>query len=156
VSLTASEGSVKFGDTKEAGLLSVRVASSMEGKRGKGLIENAFGGKGEAQTWGKPSPWCHYTGPVGDIQEGIGVFDHPSNPRYPTNWHVRDYGLFSANCFGYHDYFPGTARDGSLTLEVGETAVFRYRVYLHRGDAAAGKTDERWADFAAPPAIGVE
>jgi hypothetical protein len=54
-----------FGDTKEAGLISVRVASSMEGKREQGLIENAFGGRREPETWGKPSPWCHYSGPVG-------------------------------------------------------------------------------------------
>jgi hypothetical protein len=69
---------------------------------------------------------------------------------------VRDYGLLAANCFGYHDYFPGTARDGSVTLEPGHTATFRYRVFIHRGDAAAGQTAARWADFAAPPAVGVE
>ena len=50
----ARYGEVHFGDTKEAGLISVRVASPMEGKRGQGLIENAFGGHGEAETWGRP------------------------------------------------------------------------------------------------------
>jgi hypothetical protein len=154
--LEARHGKIHFGDTKEAGLISVRVASSMEGKRGQGLIENAFGGKREPQTWGKPAPWCHYTGPVDGVSEGIGIFDHPSNPRFPTNWHVRDYGLFSANPFGYHDYFPGTQRDGSLTLNPGETATFRYRLHFHRGDAAAGHTANRWTDFALPPAAGVE
>ena len=154
-SLEARHGPITFGDTKEAGLLSVRVASSMEGTRGAGLIENAFGGRREAETWGKPAPWCHYSGPVDGVIEGIGVFDHPANPRYPTNWHVRDYGLFSANPFGYHDYFPGTERDGSLTLPAGETVTFRDRVYLHRGDAATGKTQDRWADFVLPPAVGV-
>jgi hypothetical protein len=154
--LIARYGPVHFGDTKEAGLLSVRVASSMEGKRGQGFIENAMGGRGEKETWGKQAPWCHYTGPVGDTQQGIGVFDHPSNPRYPTNWHVRDYGLFSANCFGYHDYFPSTQRDGSLRLKEGESVTFRYRVHFHRGDAAAGKTDQRFADFAFPPYVAVE
>ena len=156
VALSATDGPVTFGDTKEAGLLSVRVASSMEGKRGAGLIENGFGGRREAETWGKTAPWCHYSGPVGDVTEGIGVFDHPSNPRFPTNWHVRDYGLLSANCFGYHDFFPSTERDGSMRLADGETVSFRYRVYVHRGDAAAGKAADRWADFAFPPAIGVE
>jgi hypothetical protein len=151
----ARHGPVTFGDTKEAGLISIRVASSMEGKRGKGFIENGFDGRGEAETWGRPAPWCHYTGPVDDVIEGIGVFDHPANPRFPTNWHVRDYGLFSANCFGYHDYFPATARDGSLTVPAGESLTFRYRIYFHRGDAAAGKTADRWADFALPPAAGI-
>jgi Methane oxygenase PmoA len=154
--LIATYGPVDFGDTKEAGLISVRVASSMEGKRGQGLIESAFGGRREPETWGKPAPWCHYSGPVGDTIQGIGIFDHPTNPRYPTNWHVRDYGLFSANCFGYHDYFPGTERDGSLHVSEGQSVTFRYRLHFHRGDAAAGKTDQRWADFALPPAVGVE
>lgn len=156
VGLTATDGPVKLGDTKEAGILSVRVASSMEGKRGAGLIENGFGATGEADTWGKTAAWCHYRGPVGDITQGIAVFDHPSNPRFPTNWHVRDYGLMSANCFGYHDFFPGTDRDGSMTIRAGETIRFRYRVYIHRGDAAAGKTADRWSDFASPPIAGVE
>jgi hypothetical protein len=156
VGLTASAGRVEFGDTKEAGMLSVRVASSMEGKRGAGLIENGFGGKREKETWGKTAPWCHYSGPVGDVVAGIGVFDHPDNPRFPTNWHVRDYGLMSANCWGYHDYFPGTPRDGRMVLEPGQSATFRYRIYIHRGDAAAGSTADRWADFALPPSVGVE
>ena len=153
--LIAQYGPVHFGDTKEGGLISVRVASSMEGKRGKGLIENAMGGKGEKETWGKQAPWCHYTGPVGDTVQGIGVYDHPTNPRYPTNWHVRDYGLFSANCFGYHDFFPGTQRDGSLHLKQGEQLTFRYRLHFHRGDAAAGNTDANWTNFALPPFVAV-
>jgi Family of unknown function (DUF6807) len=156
IALEARHGPVHFGDTKEAGLLSVRVASSMEGKRGAGLIENAFGGRREGETWGRAAPWCHYSGPVDDVIEGIGAFDHPGNPRYPTAWHVRDYGLFSANPFGYHDYFPGTTRDGSLTVPAGQTITFRFRVHFHRGDAAAGKTAERWSDFALPPAVGVD
>ena len=155
VGFDARYGDIHFGDTKEGGLLSVRVASTMEGKRGQGFIENAFGGRGEAETWGRPAPWCHYTGPVGDVIEGIAAFDHPSNPRYPANWHVRDYGLFTANCFGYHDYFPGTQRDGSLALPAGQQATFRYRLFFHRGDAASGRTANRWADFALPPAAGI-
>lgn len=159
VSLTALGQAVKFGDTKEAGLISVRVATSMDGNKG-GLIENGFGGRREAETWGKTAPWCHYSGQVGgpgrDEVMGIGVFDHPANPRYPSNWHVRDYGLMTANPFGYHDFFPERGRDGSLTLPAGETMTFRYRVYLHRGDAAAGEVEARFADYAFPPAAGAE
>lgn len=154
--LIAQYGPVHFGDTKEAGLISVRVASSMEGKRGKGLIENAMGGKREPETWGKQAPWCHYSGPVGSTLQGIGVYDHPTNPRYPTNWHVRDYGLFSANCFGYHDYFPNTQRDGSIHLKQGERLTFRYRLHFHRGDAGAGNTEANWTNFALPPFTAVE
>ncbi len=155
VELTASDGPVVFGDTKEAGLVSVRVATTMDGNKG-GLIENGAAGVREAATWGREAPWCHYSGPVSGETLGIGLIDHPSNPRYPTNWHVRDYGLMTANPFGLHDFFPGSGKDGSLRLDTGETATFRYRVFIHAGDAAAGQMDERHADFAAPPAVAVE
>ena len=155
MSLTALGQPVKFGDTKEAGLLSVRVATSMDGNKG-GLIENGFGGQRENETWGKPAPWCHYSGPVDGEVMGIAVFDHPTNPRYPSNWHVRDYGLMTANPFGYHDFFPGRGRDGSLLLPAGETATFRYRVYIHRGDAAQGRVEEAFTNYALAPAAGVE
>ena len=43
-----------------------------------------------------------------------------------------------------------------LHVAQGESVTFRYRLHFHRGDAAAGETDQRWADFALPPAVGVE
>jgi hypothetical protein len=155
VCLIASDGPVTLGDTKEAGLISIRVATSMDGNKG-GLIENGAGGAREAATWGREAPWCHYSGPVEGEMLGIGLIDHPLNPRYPTNWHVRDYGLMTANPFGLHDFFPGSGKDGSLRIEGGESATFRYRVFIHDGDAAAGRMHERHADFAAPPAVAVE
>ncbi|MBM3289226.1 MAG: hypothetical protein FJY92_03660, partial [Candidatus Hydrogenedentes bacterium] len=97
---------VRFGDTKEGGIVSFRMRDSMTEKEKKGgIITNAEGKTGMNDTWGKPSPWCDYSGPVeGAGTHGIAVFDHPANLRYPTTWHVRDYGLFGANCFGY-SYF---------------------------------------------------
>ena len=155
VRLAASDGPVVLGDTKEAGLVSVRVATTMDGNTG-GLIENGAGGVREAATWGREAPWCHYSGPVQGEALGIGLIDHPSNPRYPTNWHVRDYGLMTANPFGLHDFFPDSGKDGSMRIEAGETVTFRYRVFVHAGDASAGQMDERHADFAAPPSVAVE
>jgi len=155
VRLTASDGPVTLGDTKEAGLVSVRVATTMDGDNG-GLIENGAGGAREASTWGREAPWCHYAGPVAGQLMGIGLIDSQSNPRYPTNWHVRDYGLMTANPFGLHDFFPGSGKDGSLLIDVGQTVSFRYRAFIHEGDAATGRMHERHADFAAPPAVAVE
>jgi len=47
----------------------------------------------------KHADWCDYYGSIGGKTVGIAMFDHPSNPRHPTTWHVRDYGLFAANPF---------------------------------------------------------
>ncbi len=133
VSVRASEGEVRFGDTKE-GTFGVRVASSMEVKRGQGgQIVNATG-QHDRDAWGKRAEWCDYTGPVEGEIVGIAIFDHPDNLRHPTYWHVRDYGLFSANPFGIHDFTPGTPKGtGDHLLARGETLTLRYRLCLHRG-----------------------
>lgn len=148
----AHNGPVRFGDTKEGGLISLRLTASMNGDRG-GLIENAYGGLTETECWGKPAPWVDYSGPVEGEVLGAAIFDHPDNLCYPTRWHVRDYGLFTANPFALHDYLGRTDVDGSMTLGAGETWTFRYRLYLHRGDAAAGDVRNRYLCYVAPPVI---
>jgi hypothetical protein len=131
-------GDVTFGDTKEGGLLSIRVPTSMDAKE-KGRIENSEGmvydsGQGEETTWGKPAAWVDYSGPLANGEEwGHTVVDHRENPRHPTHWHVRGYGLFTANAFGLHDFKGDADIDGSLTVASGDTAVFRYRLIIHPG-----------------------
>ncbi len=60
--------------------------------------------------------------------------DHPSNPRHPTYWHSRSYGLFAANIWGLHDFLNDKTKDGSMTLAPGGAIRFRYRVVIHPGD----------------------
>lgn len=151
----ATEGDVTFGDTKEGGVISVRVAFSIDVVNG-GKIENSYGGVNEEETWGKRAHWCDYSGPVGDSWIGIAIFDHPENLRHPTYWHVRDYGLMTANPFGI-SYFTGNPKNnGSLTLERDETLLFRYRLLIHKGDAEAGKVKDRYHDFINPPKVTLE
>jgi hypothetical protein len=152
--LTADPGDVLFGDTKEGGLLTVRVASSMDVPRG-GRIENAYGGVNEPETWGYSAHWCDYSGTVEGQQVGITVMDHPASFRYPTYWHVRDYGLMAANPFALHDY-TGGQKEGSHLLKAGETLRFVYRVIIHRGDASAADLRHRYLDFVAPPRVSLE
>ena len=64
---------------------------------------------------------------------GIVMMDHPGNPRHPTYWHSRGYGLHSINPFGVHDFLNDKNQDGSLTLQPGEHVRFRYRVVVHPG-----------------------
>lgn len=155
----ASSGTVTFGDTKEGGLISVRVASSMDAPESKrpdapGKIENAHGGLQEAETWGKRASWCDYSGPVDGETVGICIMDHPTNPRYPTHWHVRAYGLMTANPFGLHDFYkdPDTHR-GDWTIPSYESRNFNYRVLIHHADVAGGGVRDRYHDFISPPLI---
>ena len=152
VDLRPTAGEVRFGDTKEGGLCSVRVATSMDAKA-DGRIENSYGGIQEAETWGKRAHWCDYSGPVRGEIVGIAVFDHPDSFRHPTYWHVRDYGLMTANPFGLSHYYNDPARDGSYVLTPGETMSFRYRLYIHLGDASIGAVAEKYHDYINPPRV---
>ena len=143
---------VEFGDTKEGGLIAIRVASSMDAK-GHGRIENSEGlvfdsGKGEEQTWGERAAWVDYSGPVanGD-QWGFTVVDYHANPRHPTYWHVRGYGLFTANPFGLHDFLADETQDGSMTLSEKETAIFQYRIIVHPGRGIDGSVQSLIDEF---------
>ena len=128
----ARYGRVRFGDTKEGGLLSVRVPTSMDVPQGQ--IINSNGKKctrksEERQVWGKRAEWCCYAGKVDGKSAGIAIIDHPNNPIYPTYWHVRSYGLMTANPFGKsHFVFP--LFKGTWILEDKKVAIWRYRLVV--------------------------
>jgi hypothetical protein len=153
VKIIANDGPVEFGDTKE-GMFGIRVASSMDvDKKTGGKITNAQGLTDES-AWGKEAAWVDYVGPVSDKTVGISVLNHPSSFRFPTTWHVRTYGLFAANPFGWHDF--GKGKSGAYTIPAGESITFRYRVILHTGDTQSAAVGERFAAYATPPALGIE
>ena len=154
VHFKAKETDVTFGDTKEGGICSIRVASTMDGTRG-GRIENSFGGVDEAETWGKRAHWCDYSGPVGGNWVGIAIFDHPDNLHHPTYWHVRNYGLMTANCFGLSYFKRDKSIDGSFVLKSGEELIFRYRIYIHPGNAFSGRVAEKYSNYINPPKVAL-
>jgi hypothetical protein len=149
---------VVFGDTKE-GSMAMRLAQwflpEHEVKKakvpGNGKIINAEGIL-NSDTWSKKSTWVDYSAPKDGKVYGIAMFDNPNNPRFPTWWHVRDYGLFAANPFGKHDFEKESKNDpkaGDLTIPAGGSVTFRYRIYFHSGDEKAGKVAEHYAAYAA-------
>ena len=156
ITLHASNGQVTFGDTKE-GSMAIRLNPSMQlmttkamksrGETAKGHIINSEGVT-DGKTWGKRAAWCDYYGPVKGEVVGIAIFDHPSNPRHPTWWHVRDYGLFAVNPFGIHDFEKKPAGTGDFVIPAGQSATFKYRFYFHKGDEKQGKVAEHFRDYA--------
>ncbi len=155
IKFIASAGDVTLGDTKEGGIISVRVASSMDGNKG-GIIINSYGAKTESETWGKPAQWVDYVGPVEGRTMGIAIMDHPVSFRYPSRWHVRDYGLFAANPFALKHYEPDKGVSGDYTIKNGENIRFKYRLYIHEGDTAKAEVSEKYFGFIAPPRVEVQ
>jgi hypothetical protein len=147
ITIHATNGSVTLGDTKE-GTMAIRLAETMrlKGKVGHGHIVNSAGVR-DGATWGKRADWCDYYGPVDGKIVGVAIFDDPRNPRHPTTWHVRDYGLFAANPFGLHDFEKSPAGTGDLVIPAGESLTFRYRFCLHEGDEKQAKVKEMYEKY---------
>ena len=143
----ASQGEVVLGDTKE-GSMAIRLAPSMrlKGVVGQGHIVNSEGVRDE-NTWGKRAEWCDYYGPMNGEIVGVAIFDNPQNPKHPTWWHVRDYGLFAANPFGISDFEQKPKGTGNITIPSGESMTFKYRLYFHKGDQEQGKAAERYKEY---------
>jgi hypothetical protein len=157
VSFTAAHGPVVFGDTKEGGIAAMRVAHSIRAA-GDGTMTTSEGVMVDRTTperlvWGQPAAWLDYYGPVGEAGvHGIAILDHPSNPRHPTRWHARKYGLVGANIFGLSDFTQGE-ENGDLALAEGDTLSFNYRMVVHEGNTESAAIADRFADFATPPAV---
>jgi len=145
-----------LGDTKE-GTFALRLARWMtlphraqgRDEPGVGQMVNSTGASG-AGIWGQRAEWVDYFAPREGIIHGVAFFDAPTNPRHPTWWHVRDYGLFAANPFGRHDFegLKDQPRIGDLTVPAGQSITFRYGVYIHLGDTAAGEVAWLYRQFA--------
>lgn len=147
LAFTPIDGPVTFGDTKEAGLVAVRVAKAISDHP---TLTNSTGAHGEKATWGRPADWADISGRIDGREYGVAAFDAPSNPRHPERWHVRAYGLLAANPFGLSYFDRGTPRHtGDFTMEPGKTVTFRYLVVIHKGDAAAANLPEKYRQFAA-------
>jgi len=136
-----------FGDTKE-GTFGIRLATLMTEDKG-GRMANAEGQETEKNVWGKRSPWVDYFGPVAGQTVGVAIFDDPANPRHPTYWHSRAYGLFAANPFGVRDFTGDKSKDGSLTLDPGASLRFRYRVVIHPGDVRSAHIADLYRQYTA-------
>jgi hypothetical protein len=151
--LTAGDTTVLFKDTKE-GMFGIRVARQLELPSAEGVIlldaegnpsdekdasndgvtgnyRSSEGVSGEA-VWGTRAKWMDLSGIIGDEKISIAVCDHPNNPGYPTYWHARGYGLFSANPLGWIDFTNGNEAL-NFSIEAGKSATFRYRVIVHSG-----------------------
>jgi hypothetical protein len=143
-----------FGDTKE-GTFAIRLAAALEEPMPKSLpspkrtgkMVSAEGLEGEKNVWGKRSPWVDYFGEIDGEKVGVAILDHPTNPRHPTYWHSRSYGLFAANIFGEHDFYNDKSRNGKMTINPGEALVFRYRVIIHPGDYQTARIPELYKKY---------
>ena len=136
VTFTADYGEVRFGPTKEAGPLGIRVCDALREDIGCGRMTNSWGAVGEGECWSRPAEWCDYYGkPEGVGPMGITVFDWQKNERFPTAWHIRSYGLFAANNL----YFKG-----GFDIPAGESVKYRFRILFRRCEMNKDELSDRF------------
>jgi len=145
ITLTAAQD-VTFGDTKE-GAFAIRLADAFTEKKGV-KITNADGLAGMKSVWGKRSDWVDYSTELDGEKIGVAMFSHPQNPRHPTYWHARDYGLFSLNPFGQKGFDP-KAEESQWKLPKGQKITFQWRVLIHPGEMDGAQIGEIYKAYAA-------
>lgn len=147
VTLLATAGDLTFGDTKE-GTMGIRMAPEfrLRGKVARGSAINSEGVVGKS-IWGKRASWISYWVPLKNKNLAISIFDHPSNPRHPTWWHARDYGLVAANPFGQHDFESKPKKTGNITIKSGENLTFSYRFLFHVTDSGTAELSSKYLEW---------
>ncbi len=151
IRLTALTDSVVFDDTKE-GMFAVRVAQPLREEDQTGQYLSSNGDIGEKNVWGKRAEWVRLAGHIDDRPVGIAIMNHPTSVNYPTYWHARAYGLFSANPLGQSVF--ESARGAAdpqpflLTLKKGASADFKFRVIVYDGVRTPEQLQERFKEYA--------
>lgn len=148
LTLHASHGDVTFADDKH-GLLAIRMHPNLRLDNdpaagvttANGQVVNSQGVRGAA-VFGRRARWIDYWGTIDGRTVGIAMFDHPSNPRYPTWWMARGYGYCAADPFGGHSIGGEPPGTGDLTITAGQSVTFRYRFVFHEGDPDQAGIDD--------------
>ena len=155
ITLRPGEGREKVTlEQSNFGLLAVRVAKSLTTHFGGGQLTNSEGHTGEEAIFGKSAEWMDYSGPLVAgtaperhvVTEGITFFDHPSNPRHPTPWHVRSDGWMGAS-FCLEEAFE-IRRESPLVL--------RYLLHAHAAVVDPARASEVFDAFSRRPGFVVE
>lgn len=133
---------ITMGDTEE-GSLGARFSDDFREDRGAVLL-NSEGLQGTKAIWGKRAKWVDYSTVRDGKRIGVAILDHPSNPRHPTYWHARGYGLNAANPFGVRDFTRDKSQNGKIDIPPGGELRFRYRVVIHEGVSP----EPLWQSFA--------
>ena len=144
---------ISFKDNKE-GVFGVRVTRAMELPAKKpAIFVDAQGNPTEVKVldntgvngnylsseglegndvWGTRAEWVKLYSTIKEEPVSITIMDNPTNVGYPTYWHARDYGLFSANPLGQEVFSKGKEAL-NFSLQNGESVTFHYRMLVHNG-----------------------
>lgn len=117
--------------------LTLRLPRSLNG----GRITLSTGDTGP-DVMGRRGEWLHFSGKQDGTANpcGVAMFDHPTNPRFPTHFFVRNtpFGIIN----------PAFCWDEEFLLEEGESLSLQYGVWLHSGDVEKEEVQRAYDDWA--------
>lgn len=164
--LTAQED-ILFKDTKE-GMFAIRVGRELEMPSKEPVtLTDSYGnptvikavnndlvsgdylsseGKTGANVWASRAVWMKLFGKYKDEDVSVIIIDQKKNPGYPTYWHARGYGLFSANPLG-QEIFSGGKEVFNLRLKKGESIRFAFRTVICSGKIMDGEINRLATEF---------
>jgi hypothetical protein len=165
--LKAVNGKVKITDNKE-GMFAIRVTRELElPASGNVKVVDSHGnvttinaseeqvatgdylsseGITGGEVWGTRARWMKLSGVINSEMVAIVIFDHPANAGYPTYWHARGYGLFSANPLGQKIFSEGK-EEMNFVIEDRESATFRFRLAVFPGDPSVEEIEKIAGEF---------
>lgn len=141
ITFKAAQETVTLGKTP-FGMIGVRMAKTIGVHDGGGTIRNSEGDVNEKEVFWKQAKWVDYSGAItNDKLEGITLFDHPKNPNFPTNFHVRNDGWMGASL----------TFSGPREIRQGEPLQLRYGLYVHSDIKSADVIEAQWKQFSTRP-----
>lgn len=126
------------------GPVGVRVAKTIGVFHGSGRLRNSEGAATEVEMFRRPARWVDYSGQIAaGVVEGLTLMDHPSNPRHPAPFHVREDGWMGAML----------ALEEPYEISAGKPLHLLYGIYVHTGLPPSTAIDQVWQRFATEPPI---
>lgn len=148
--LKAGDEAVEFGETKE-GMFAIRVADWLSEEHGNGTYLNAHGETTEENVWGKRSKWMRLEGEHEGTTVGVAILNHPTSVNYPTFWHARGYGLFSANPLGQSIFQEGRGVENpeplNYSIPAGESGLFKFKMIIYEGHKSGEDIEAAFQEY---------
>lgn len=159
---------VSFNDTKE-GMFAIRTARELEHPSDSPVnLSDANGNKTTARfinnagvsghymsnegmegtdVWGTRAKWMALSGTINEQDVTLVIMDEPQNIGYPTYWHARSYGLFSANPLGQKAFTDGKEESMNFSLQPNSSVTFTYRIVILDGKFSKEELESEYQGF---------
>jgi hypothetical protein len=136
--LRAAHGDVTFhSDQVHYGWPYLRVHPQFTPAHGGKLVDDV-GRSGQQATNEQYANWVDYSNTIDGVTEGVAVFI-PQDGSW-RKWLTRDYGTFGPRR-------PDAQSGTKFTLPPGAQLAGSTRIFVHRGDAAAGNVAQRYREY---------